>query len=189
MGITGVLSNAFGAVKAKGLGAARVAARNMGDAGRRMVGEAAQGKSTTMMAGGMDNLAGNIGKYKDEVLAGGRGVMRNATTGNTTSSAANLNLGDKILGGGGGVMRGAANSGRKFGDNLPATVGRAARGATNSNVPARQIAQNFTPGRTASNIDWQNAARGMTRVEKAGLTGAGIGAAMTTAGTRARGRR
>jgi len=174
MSITGVLSNAFGAVKAKGLGAARVAARNMGDAGRRMIGEAAQNRSTTMMAG---DLAGDIGKYKDEVLAGGRGVMRNATTGNTTSSAANLNLGDKILGGGSGVMRGAANTGSSFGNNLPV---QATRNLTN----------------TSTGLDWKSVAgsanRGLgrlTQTEKAGLAGAGIGAAMTAAARGGRGRR
>lgn len=42
MGITGMLDNAFGAVKSKGLGALRVASRNMYDGGRRMIGDVAQ---------------------------------------------------------------------------------------------------------------------------------------------------
>ena len=52
MSMTGMMANAFGAVKRKGMGAAKVAARNMQDGGRRMVGPSAQAKSTTLAGGG-----------------------------------------------------------------------------------------------------------------------------------------
>lgn len=162
MGITGILSNAFGAVKAKGLGAARVAAREMSSGNRIM--------------GAGDDLARRMGSLKkgDEILAGMGGIMRNATTGNTTSQTAST-MGRRMA-------RGASNlPAKRVAQNFRAG------GRGMSNLSANQIAQNFTPGR--GSVNWGDVAnQGLTRGQKAGLAGAGIGAALARA-SGGRGRR
>jgi len=160
MSITGILGNAFGAVKEKGIIGAKIAARQL--------------TRGTRIAGAGDDFARRLGSLNfdngDEILAGMGGVMRGATTSNTTSRTAST-MGRRMA-------RGASN--------LPAkqvAQNFTAGGRGMSNLPAKQIAQNFTPGRGTSNINWGNVAnQGLTRGQKAGLAGAGIGAALARAG-------
>lgn len=132
MGTTGFLGNAFGAVKAKGLGALRVASRNMYDGGRRMIGEVAQNVNRGSIGRNIQSMGSRLSnKGLTGIGKGLQGVGQRTYIGSVAQEGLGKTVGSALKKGWGQMpasTRGSLIAGGAVGAGGAASIGKAIAG-------------------------------------------------------------